>query len=263
MPSIQIGDANVHYREAGQGADVVVLLHAFPLHSGMWEAQLAALAGRFRVIAPDWRGLGGSRPAPEASTMELLAGDVVALLRGLGIRRAAFAGLSMGGYVALELYRRAPALFRGLALCDTKATPDTEEAKGTREQFARSAVDKGMSWVADDFVPKLLKPDPDPTVVERVRSLVLSNEPPGVAAAQRGMARRIDSIPTLPLVACPTMIVVGEQDRITGLGDAQRMAQNIRGARLVTIPQAGHLSNLENPLAFNAALSTFFATLPR
>src|SRR5512134_1011287 len=116
MPSIQIGEATLHYREAGQGSDVVVLLHAFPLHSGMWDGQLRALAGRFRVIAPDWRGLGASRPAPEAATMELLAGDVVALLRALRLRRVAVAGLSMGGYVALELYRRAPGLFRGLAL---------------------------------------------------------------------------------------------------------------------------------------------------
>jgi pimeloyl-ACP methyl ester carboxylesterase len=261
MPSIQIGESTLHYREAGQGADVVVLLHAFPLHSGMWEAQLASLAARFRVIAPDWRGLGASRPAPQISTMELLAGDVVHLLRALAIRRAGFAGLSMGGYVALELYRRAPDLFRGLALCDTKAAPDTEEAKATREQFAQDALAKGSSWVAREFAPKLLRPEPDPAALARVRALIESNAPDGVAAAQRGMARRIDSVPTLRRITCPTLVVVGEQDRLTPPGDAQRIAQSVRGARMVTIPGAGHLPNVENPGAFDGALSQFFAAL--
>ena len=111
MPSARIGDATLHYVDAGSGGDVVLLLHAFPLHSGMWAPQLAALAGRFRVIAPDYRGLGQSRGARPASTMELLAGDVLGLLRQLGIRSAAVAGLSMGGYLALELYRDAAASY--------------------------------------------------------------------------------------------------------------------------------------------------------
>jgi pimeloyl-ACP methyl ester carboxylesterase len=262
MPSIQIGEATLHYREAGQGSDVVVLLHAFPLHSGMWDGQLRALAGRFRVIAPDWRGLGASRPAPEAATMDLLAGDVVALLRALRLRRVAVAGLSMGGYVALELYRRAPGLFRGLALCDTKATPDTEEAKATRETFAKNALSKGSRWVADDFAPKLLKPEADPAVMATVRALIESNEPAGVAAAQRGMARRVDSVPTLPRIRCPTVVIFGAEDKITTPADAGRLVQTLRGSRLVTIPGAGHLPNLENPAAFDAALMQFCAALP-
>lgn len=193
--------------------------------------------------------------------MELLASDVVALLRALAIRRAGFAGLSMGGYVALELYRQAPSLFRGLALCDTKAAPDTEAAKATREQFAQDAVAKGSSWVAGEFTPKLLRPEPDPAIFAQVRALIESNAPDGVAAAQRGMARRIDSVPTLPRIRCPTLVVVGEQDRLTPPADAQRIAQSVRGARMVTIPNAGHLPNLESPAAFNAALSQFFAGL--
>jgi len=172
------------------------------------------------------------------------------------------AGLSMGGYVALELYRRAPGLFRGLALCDTKATHDTEEAKAGRETFARNALEKGLGWVADDFAPKLLRPMPDPDVLARVKEIVRGGTPEGVAAAQRGMARRPDSVPTLPLVTCPAMVVFGTEDQLTPLGEAQRMVQAIRGSRLVRVPGAGHLPNLEAPTAFNAALSSFFASLP-
>ncbi len=262
MPTVHVGDASIHYREAGSGNDVVLLLHAFPLHSGMWAPQLAGLAPRFRVIAPDYRGLGQSRPAPLATTMEIIAGDAVALLRKLGIRRAAVAGLSMGGYAALELYRRAPDLFRGLALCDTKATPDTVEQKAAREVFAENAVSKGLPWVADDFAPKLLRPNPDPAVMATVRGLVGAGTAQGVAAAQRGMERRPDSVPTLARITCPTIVIFGDQDVLVPLGEGQRMAQTVKGARLVRIPGAGHLPNLENPPAFNAALSGFFAALP-
>jgi pimeloyl-ACP methyl ester carboxylesterase len=169
----------------------------------------------------------------------------------------------MGGYVSLALWRRAPELFRALALCDTKATPDTAEAREGRETFARNALEKGIGWVADDFAPKLLRPHPDPAVDRRVRDIITSNSPEGVAAAQRGMAARPDSVPTLPLITCPTIAVRGAEDGVTSEADLQRIAQTVKGARLVTIPAAGHLPNLENPAAFNATLSAFFAAAPR
>jgi 3-oxoadipate enol-lactonase len=262
MPTFRIGDATLHYRDAGSGNDAVLLLHAFPLHSGMWAPQLAALAGRFRVIAFDYRGLGRSRPAPEATTVDLVAGDALALLRQLGLRRVAVAGLSMGGYAALELYRRAPEIFRGLALCATKATPDSEEAKTTRETFAQNAMAKGIEWVADDFTPKLLKPQADPAVFATVKDLIRQGTPEGVAAAMRGIMRRPDSVPTLARIVCPTAIFYGEEDQLIPFAEAQRMAQTVKGARMVRIPGAGHLVNLENAAAFNAALSTFFTSLP-
>jgi 3-oxoadipate enol-lactonase len=133
----------------------------------MWAPQLAALAGRFRVIASDYRGLIQSRPAPAETTMELVAGDAIALLRQLGLRRVAVAGLSMGGYAAFELYRRAPDVVRGLALCATKATPDGEEAKATRERSAENVLAKGLDWMVDDFAPKLLRPQADPPCSRR------------------------------------------------------------------------------------------------
>ena len=262
MPTLRISDADVHYREAGSGSDAVLLLHAFPLHSGMWTPQLAALAGRFRVIALDYRGLGQSRPAPEATTMELVAGDALALLRQLGLRRVAVAGLSMGGYAAFELYRRAPELFRGLALCATKATPDTEEAKAARETFAQNALSKGLGWVADDFGPKLLRREADPAVLATVKGLIKDGTPKGVAAASRGIGRRPDSVPTLARIGCPTAVLYGEEDQLIPFAEAQRMGQTVKGARMIRIPGAGHLVNLENVQAVTTALSTFFASLP-
>jgi pimeloyl-ACP methyl ester carboxylesterase len=228
----------------------------------MWARQIAALSARHRVVAPDYRGLGKSAVPPEASTMELLAQDVRALLQHLRVERAAVAGLSMGGYLAFELYRQAPALFRGLALCDTRAGADSEEGKATREKFAQTTIERGLGWVADEMVPKLLRPQPDPAVVKEVRSLISDGTPAGVAAAQRGMARRPDSTPTLATIACPTLVVVGEEDGLTPPGESEKMAKAVKGAKLVKVPRAGHLANVENPAAFDAALVAFVDGLP-
>jgi pimeloyl-ACP methyl ester carboxylesterase len=167
----------------------------------------------------------------------------------------------MGGYLALELYRQVPGLFRGLALCDTKAGADTAEAAAGRETFAKNALEHGLAWVADQLVPKLLKPDPDPAVVKQVRHLIGQGTPSGVAAAQRGMARRPDSTPTLATITCPTLVVVGEQDGMTPPAEAEKLHAGVKGSTLVTIPGAGHLTCLEAPAAFNAALEGFFAGL--
>src|SRR5512136_1185251 len=212
MPTTALNGTELHWRDAGRGTRAVVLLHAFPLHSGMWSRQIDALAATHRVIAPDYRGLGGTAGSPEPSTMALLAGDVRALLAHLRIERAAVVGLSMGGYLALELWRQAPGLFTGLALCDTKAGADTAEGAAGREAFARNALAHGLHWVADQMVPKLLKPSPDPAAVAEVRRLVGDGTPAGVAAAQRGMALRPDSAPTLAKITCPTLVVCGRED---------------------------------------------------
>ena len=262
MPVAQLEGRKIHYREMGSSEEAVVLLHALPMHSGMWQPQLEALAPRFRVIAPDWRGFGESGPVPDASTMGLLAGDVVALLGHLRLHRVVFAGLSMGGYVLFELYRRAPELFRGAVLCDTRANADTAEGAAAREQFAKAALDKGLDWVAGEMLPKLLCPSPDPEVAKRAREIVLGGTPAGVAALHRGLARRPDSTPLLSKMLCPTLVLVGEQDALSPPEVAEQMASAIPGARLTRIPGAGHLSNLENPSAFNRALLDHLGALP-
>lgn len=263
MPTTDTGGAKIHFQDSGSGKDVIVLLHAFPLHSGMWSRQVAALSPKFRVIAPDYPGLGRSTPRPEPTTMESLAEQVLGVLGGLQVDRAVVAGLSMGGYLAFELYRRRPGLFRGLALCDTRAGADTAEGAAGRETFARNALEKGLHWVADEMTPKLLRPNPDPAAVKEIRHLIGQGTPAGVAAAQRGMARRPDSGPTLATITCPTLVVVGAEDGLTPPAESEKMAAAVKGSRLVKIPGAGHMANVENPAAFDEALLSFVAGLPR
>ncbi len=262
MPTASLNGTELHWRDSGRGPRAVLLLHAFPLHSGMWSRQIEALGATHRVIAPDYRGLGGTGGSPEPSTMALLAGDVRALLGHLRIERAAVVGLSMGGYLALELWRQAPGLFTGLALCDTKAGADTAEGAAGREAFARSALTQGLHWVAEQMVPRLLKPSPDAAAVAEVRTLIGGGTPVGVAAAQRGMALRPDSGPTLGTITCPALVVVGEEDGLTPPPEAERLAAGIRGARLARVQGAGHLPNIEQPAAFNEVLTRFVAGLP-
>ncbi len=261
MPTASLNGTELHWRDAGRGTHAVVLLHAFPLHSGMWSRQVEALSPTHRVIALDYRGLGGTGGSPEPSTMPLLASDVRALLGHLRIERAAVVGLSMGGYLALELWRQAPGLFTGLALCDTKAGADTAEGAAGREAFAKSALTQGLHWVAEQMAPKLLKPSPDAAALAEVRTLIGGGTPVGVAAAQRGMALRPDSTPTLATITCPTLVVVGEEDGLTPPAEAEKLAAGIRGAVLKRIQGAGHLPNLEQPAAFNEVLTRFVAGL--
>ena len=196
MPMVHVNGTSLHYLDAGasrSSRDAVVLLHAFPLHSGMWTGQLATLQTRHRVIAPDFRGMGRSGPPPQTLTMQIAAEDLRALLVHLRVERAAVVGLSMGGYIAFELFRQAPGLFRGLALCDTKAAADGQEARAGREKFAELALEKGLGWVAEEMLPKILRPSPDPGGLE-------GGPPPGGRRNARGCGRlpaRYGSAPRL------------------------------------------------------------------
>jgi pimeloyl-ACP methyl ester carboxylesterase len=266
---ITAGGRTIRWRETdpqagfGDPSRVLVLLHGFPLSSAMWEPQFDALHG-WRVIAPDTRGFrapdGPPVERPGEPTMEELAMDVEHVLDALGVSSAVVGGLSMGGYLAFALLRRAPARFRGLVLADTRATADSDEAKVGRRKMQHLVDECGTSAVADDMLPKLLGDATRrerPEVVARVRSLIEANSPDAIKGAIGAMMERQDATPLLSTIGCPTLILVGEEDGLTPVAASEGLHRGIRGSRLVTIPRAGHLSNLEQPDAFNAALGRF------
>lgn len=233
----------------------------------MWEPQFDALAG-WRVIAPDTRGFRGpDGPAaerPGEPTMEELAQDVEHVLDGLGVPEAIIGGISMGGYIALALFRRAPARFRALVLADSRATADTEQAKGGRRKMQALADAGGAAAIADDMLPKLLGETTRrdrPEVERHVRALVEANTADAIKGALAAMMGRQDSTRMLGAIACPTLILVGEEDTVTPVSDSEAMHAAIGGSKLVTIARAGHLSNLEQPDAFNGALVRFLKDL--
>lgn len=259
MPTVRLADTTIHYLDRGHGPAVILLLHAFPLHSGMWRPQVEVLSRRFRVIAPDVRGFGASGEPPDVLPMSTIADDVWHLLDTLGIGKVVVCGLSLGGYVAFELHRRAPEIFAGLILADTRATADTPEGREGREAMAQAAHARGMTWVADDSIPKLLRSGHDPAVGAEVRRIILDGTPAAVAAVQRGMALRADSTATLATIEVPTLVIVGREDALTPPAVAEPMAKAIPGATLEILEGAGHLANLDAPAAFTALVERFVA----
>jgi len=260
----QIGRVELAWEEAGQGLPVV-LLHAFPLNRTMWTPQVKELAARYRVITPDFRGHGESGAVDEDSTMERLAEDVRGLLDALGLERVALGGLSMGGYAAFAFLRKHAARVSALILADTRAGADSEEGRQARHENAALVEKEGAGALAERLLPKLLGASTHaqrPEVVQAVREMILSTPPVGIARALRGMAARADSTPLLGTIKVPTLVLVGEEDVLTPPAESEAMAKAIPGAQLVKIAKAGHLSNLEQPAAFNQALQGFLGRLP-
>jgi pimeloyl-ACP methyl ester carboxylesterase len=257
----RIDGVEIEYDVRGEGAPLL-LLHAFPLGLFMWEAQVEALSATHRVVRFDARGFGESAAGSGPLTMERIADDGAFLLDHLGIERAMVGGCSMGGYAAFAFVRRHPQRLAGLILQDTRAGADSAEARAGRATLAAKVLAEGASAAAEAFLPKLLGETTRRerlALVESVRERILGTPPQGIANALHGLAARADSRETLPTIAVPTLVLVGAEDVLTPPPEAATMAAAIPRARLDVIPAAGHLANLENPAAVNAALRAFLA----
>ena len=262
---IEVNRIDIDYRDEGEGLPVV-FIHAFPLNQTMWDEQVAALRGTCRAITLDMRGFGRSGFGSSSHSIDEMASDVRGLMNKLGIDRAVLVGLSMGGYVSLAFYRNHPGCVHALVLADTRAGGDTQEAREWRTKSAEKAEREGSVAIADDMVPLLLGRSSlgsRPDLIARTREMIEANSPAGIAAAQRAMAARRDSTDLLATINFPVMVIVGSEDSLTPLAEAETMNRAIRGSRLQVIEGAGHLSNLEQPRLFNAALSEFIQPIER
>ncbi len=232
--------------------DGLLLLHAWPLDARMWDPQLAAVPDGVAVAAPNLPGFGGSPPAGEVSTMAVCAGRALEDLDESGIDRAVVCGLSMGGYVAFELWRAARDRVAGLILANTRAVADPPEAAENRRALAARLRSEG-NVLADD-PPPLLAEDAPEDLRNRVRGLVADQDAEAIAAAALGMAERPDSTPDLGGIDVATLVVTCSADRLIPAEVSAEMARAIPGARLEVIEAAGHLTNLEAPATFNRLL---------
>lgn len=268
------------FDDAGSGP-VVMLLHGYPFDRSMWREQIGSLnAGGWRAVAPDLRGFGETsdklqfvddadqhEPERQAearrtfvnqiTTMDDMARDVAHLMDRLRIDRAVICGLSMGGYVAFEFAKLFAGRMNGLVLAGTRAPADNDEEKKAREQQVKRILSEGMTVVADTMLPRLLAQKTcaeKPAVIAHVREMILHTDPKSAAAAQRGMACRRHYSNDLSNIEVPTLIVVGREDTIRPVADAEFMHRGIRGSRLEIIGDAAHMTNMEQPDVFNRAL---------
>lgn len=250
-----MGDAVMHVIDEGAGP-AVVLLHAYPCDATMWDAQAQALldAG-YRVLRPDLPGFGSSAVLPGEPSLGAVAAVV---LEAIDSPTFALAGLSMGGYIAMQILRQQPERVTALALFDTKAGADPEPARATRYATAETAQrEGGIASLADAMLPGLLGAyslAKRPEVVSRVRGYIARASGDGAAWAMRAMAVRPDSFELLRAFSGPAVVVMGEEDALSPLAEHQAMAEALPNGRLVTIPRAGHLSALEDPEAVSGAL---------
>lgn len=252
----------LNYSAAGQGTPVV-LLHGFPLSSGIWHEQQQRLSDGYRVITPDLRGHGKS-PAPAGVyEMELLARDVLALLDALNIDKAIILGHSMGGYVTLAAYKQAPDRFLALGLVDSQAGADTDEARQGRHKTAEKVAAEGSKIMAEAMLPKLFAPGlpADSPIIDQVRHMILSTPSAGIVGSLKGLAARPESGSLLPKFQIPVLILTGDKDQIIPPEKAKTMAAVIPRATLKIVENAGHMPMLEQPQATTTAIRDFLKTI--
>lgn len=235
----------------------VVLVHGFPFTRATWSAQVTALAEHFRVLTWDLRGLGGSELGPAPQPLETYVDDLLALLDEVGAERAGLCGLSMGGYIALRAVERAPRRFSALALADTRSEADGNEAKLARAAGIQARHRGEVEAFVRGLLPKLLL-RPEAPAGRALLAQMLGNDPAGMANALAAMQGRTDTTPALAGLALPTLVLVGSGDTLTPVAASEALAATIPGAALQVLADAGHVSNLEAPEAFTAALMDFF-----
>lgn len=241
-----------------EGAPVVTLSHSLAATSRMWDPQIAALRDNYRVLAYDTRGHGGTDAPDGAYSLDLLAADARSLLAELGIARTHWVGLSMGGMIGQTLALQNPELFESLSLCDTSSRVPPEAASAWQERIGLAQSD-GMAALVDGTVERWFTPpfrDARADVVEPVRDMIRATPPAGFVGCCHAI-RGLDLTDRLSAIEIPTLIVVGEDDPGTPVAASEAMHAEISGSELVVLTSAAHLSNLEQPEAFNEALASF------
>ena len=263
--TVEVVPANgvrIAYRRVGDGP-LLVLAHGAAADSRMWEPQLAALSDELTVVAWDEPGAGRSSDVPADFTLEDYADCLAAVIGALTDGQAHVAGLSWGGTVALELYRRRPELVATLILADTyagwKGSLPAEEVRaritGVRAMLAAPEAD------FDPALPGLFSGDPPPDAVRLMAAMAADVRRESMRVAMEVMAEA-DLCDVLPGIAVPTLLIWGERDARSPLGVARRFEAAIPHAQLVVLPGAGHVSNLEQPQRFDEAVRRFCRAHP-
>jgi pimeloyl-ACP methyl ester carboxylesterase len=239
----------------------LVLIHGHPFDHTMWNPQLEAFSPGRRVIAPDLRGYGGAPAGPEVTRFEEFAEDIEALLDRERVETCVIAGLSMGGQIAMDCYRRFPDRVRGLVLADTFPAAETPEGVRTRHAMADRLLREGMRGYADEVLEKMVAPYADARVKAHVHRMMTGTAPASAAAALRARAARPDYRDLLTRVSVPALVVVGEDDEYTPVREAEAMHAALPDSTLCVIEGTAHMPNLERPKEFDEALRRFLARI--
>lgn len=264
---LDVPGGSIDYETAGPRNGLpVVFVHGFPFSRAMWAPQTEALGAEHFLVTYDVRGHGRSEPGDGQYSVELFVDDFIALLDRLHLKSVVAAGLSMGGYILLRAIERHPERFRGLVLCDTRSEADGNEGRIRRARQAADIREKGLASFTENFLKAVFAESTlakKPAVVDAIRSTISGTSPLAVAGTLIALAGRTDTTPSLYRIAVPTLILVGREDTLTPPSAAQAIKDKIPGAEMRVIPDAGHLSNLENPEEFTKHLAAFLQAFKR
>jgi pimeloyl-ACP methyl ester carboxylesterase len=257
---LTINEINLAYDDCGSGP-AVLLIHGFPLNRGMWQSQLQPLAGAgFRVIAPDLRGFGESDAPERGYSMDGFADDLIALLDALHIDRAVIGGMSMGGYILMDLLERHPQRISAACFIATKSSADDEEGRARRSSMAAKAEKLGSNPIIKFFAELLFAPETThskPELIALVTSWMRSTHPRALAGALLAMRDRKDYTPLLPGFRLPSQVIVGSEDRTASQKALELFTTGLPNCRSRVIAGGGHMVNMEKPEEFNDTLLGF------
>jgi 3-oxoadipate enol-lactonase len=265
MTQVQSGDAEIFYQVLGDGPPVV-LLHPFPVHHEFWSPVAQALESRYRLVVPDLRGHGASGAGEGPATMEKHAADLARVLDDSGVGRAIFVGVSIGGYVLFQFLRQHRNRVAGLVLCNTKAQADSPEARAVRLQVAADVLERGSEPFFESMLPKLMGKTTHstrPDLIQAALRMMRKMSTEDVALVQKGMAERLDSVETLKTINVPTLVIAGDEDTLTPVGEAELMRKNISGSEMKIVARAGHYSPWEQPAEVGKLLRQFLDEVHR
>lgn len=248
----------ISYTDEGNGTPLI-LIHAFPTDKELWAIQKKSLKKYFRVITFDLWGFGQSSPVNgEAITMEEYADQVKQLLNQLHIQKAIIGGESMGGYITLSFLEKYPDSVQGLILSDTQSLADTPETKQKRELVALDVIENGTSNFINGFMTKALTSQASKKTKNSLKDMLMKQDKLAVASAARGMALRHDTSNIISNSTLPMLIITGDQDALISPEQSENMHHLAKNSKLVTIKNAGHLSNLEQPELWNQEVIQMF-----
>lgn len=263
---IKANGTKLYYKEtkANPGAKAIIFIHGFPFSHKMWEEQMEILPADFKGIAYDIRGFGYSEVGEMPYNIDLFADDLLALIDALKLDKPVICGLSMGGYIALRAVEKNQSKIGGLVLCDARSEGDGDETKIKRFATIQSLHKEGVDSFAAGFVKNVFWEESFnrvPEKVEKIKRIIEDSSPSAIGRTLMALAARTDTSGKLDEIKFPTLIMVGEHDKVTPPIAAQGMHEKIEGSQLEIIPDAAHMSNLENPAEFNKLLLAFLDKL--
>lgn len=265
MQTTSIGGGKISFVDEGDGPPIL-FVHGFPLSHAMWQEQINFFKHCYRVICPDLPGFGRSESMDPSSgatlTMEALADWLVDFLGAIECESPVhFCGLSMGGYIGWQFCKRHPTRVRSIIACNTRAGDDMGNIRRGREIAARQVMVTGSKPIADAMVQKLFfqhRPGlTETSFYNQIHEVISSTDPASIAAGQRGMAKRENVSAWLSKLGSPVFFVAGQHDQITPADEMQQNASLVENAEYALIPNAGHVTPVENAPEFNSAVESF------